>query len=312
VSTGGDPLQVVSHLVAATPAAAPQPRRPAAGTVLPAPAASSTVYDPATGTVVLASGPALSLYQAQNPQAPARRVILPAAPAGLTTAPNGTLLVAIPSENLVDRVDLRTATIQQRTPVAGAPVDAVDLGGPLGVALRDKPGVVIVNHGTVTPTNAQFQGATQLLTPAHTLMAIDRLTTSVTQLNPRTAASTDASLRAGDGVTNAVTDRYQRVLAVDTRGNALLAFSTNPLLEKQLYPVSGAPYGIAYDPTRDLAWVTLTATNEIVGYDMTGGQPVERYRFPTVRQPNSVAVDPDNGEVFIASADGAGLQVVKV
>jgi DNA-binding beta-propeller fold protein YncE len=71
------------------------------------------------------------------------------------------------------------------------------------------------------------------------------------------------------------------------------------------------PYGIASDPKRDLAWVTLTASNEVVGFDMTGGAPVQRYRLPTVRQPNSVAVDPDSGRVFVASANGEGVSVIQ-
>jgi len=41
----------------------------------------------------------------------------------------------------------------------------------------------------------------------------------------------------------------------------------------------------------------------VIGYQLAGGQPVEKYRLPTVRQPNSVAVDPDSGRVFVASAE---------
>lgn len=306
-----DPLQATAQLTVAAPAAAPVPARAAAGTVLPAPAADLAVFDPVTGTVALAGGSTVSLFDARTPQTPPRTVPLPAAPAGLHTAPDGAVLAAIPTQNVVARVNLRTGTAET-IPVAGGPVDAVDLGGRLAVALRDTHGVAIVDHGTVTRgSGGNFQDPAQLLTPGGTLLAVDRLTTAVTQLDTHTAAAGDA-LRAGDGATNGVTDRYGRALVVDTRGNALLAFSTGPLMLKQLYPVPGVPYAIAYDPTRDLAWVTLTATNEVVGYDVAGGQPVERYRLPTVRQPDALAVDPVSGEVFVASATGEGLQVVKV
>jgi DNA-binding beta-propeller fold protein YncE len=120
-----------------------------------------------------------------------------------------------------------------------------------------------------------------------------------------------AGQRAGAGATNATTDRFGRVLVTDTRGGALLAFTTGPIMLKQRYPVPGAPYGIAYDPKRDLAWVTLTERNEVVGYQVAGGEPKERYRFPTVVQPNSVTVDPDSGRVFVASATGGGVQVMQ-
>ena len=57
--------------------------------------------------------------------------------------------------------------------------------------------------------------------------------------------------------------------------------------------------------------MTLTSTNEVVGYDVAGGEPTEKYRFATVRQPNAVAVDPADGRVIVASGDGAGVQVVE-
>jgi hypothetical protein len=57
-------------------------------------------------------------------------------------------------------------------------------------------------------------------------------------------------------------------------------------------------------------WITLTERNEVVGFDVAGGEPVEKHRFATVRQPDSVAVDPGSGRVFVASGDGRGMQVI--
>ncbi|GLZ28244.1 hypothetical protein Lesp02_04340 [Lentzea sp. NBRC 105346] len=119
-----------------------------------------------------------------------------------------------------------------------------------------------------------------------------------------------AGLRAGDGATNAVTDRFGRLLVVDTRGGELMAFSTNPLLMRQRFPVPGAPYGIAYDAKRDLAWITLTERNEVVGLYVAGGEPIEKYRFATVRQPNTVTTDEASGRVYVASAVNGGIQVI--
>ena len=67
---------------------------------------------------------------------------------------------------------------------------------------------------------------------------------------------------------------------------------------------------MAYDPARDIACVTLTATNEVAGVDL--GDPVPRVvaRLPTVRQPDAVAVDPGTGRVFVASPALAKLQLV--
>ena len=93
---------------------------------------------------------------------------------------------------------------------------------------------------------------------------------------------------------------------------SLMLTEDDPLLMRQRYPVPGAPYGLAYDPKRDLLWVTLTATNEVVAFDVAGGEPEEKHRFPTVEQPNNVAVDPISGRVIVASATGKGIQVIAV
>jgi DNA-binding beta-propeller fold protein YncE len=94
-------------------------------------------------------------------------------------------------------------------------------------------------------------------------------------------------------------------VVVDTRGGELLIFTTGPLFLRQRHPVGESPYGTAYDSQRDVLWLTLTASNEVVGYDLSGGAPREVARHATVRQPDSVAVDPGTGKVYVASrADG--------
>ena len=50
--------------------------------------------------------------------------------------------------------------------------------------------------------------------------------------------------------------------------------------------------------------MTLTARNEVA--ELTDHRVLRR--FPTVRQPNSVAVDPRSGRVFVASRKDGTLQ----
>jgi DNA-binding beta-propeller fold protein YncE len=156
-----------------------------------------------------------------------------------------------------------------------------------------------------------MMSADQVVSTSKGAVVLDRLRNAVFELNVPDA-SVSQGLRAGQGATNAITDRYGRILVTDTRGGALLAFSLDPLLLRQNYPVAGAPYAIAYDRERDLAWVTLTKTNEVVGYEVAGEQPKEKYRFPTVSQPNTVAVDPSSGRVIVASGTGDGIQVISI
>lgn len=307
------PLQVTDTLVAAKPATSPPAEKPPAGTVLPAPPADLAAFDTATHTLALAGAdrPTLTLIDTRAPKQPPRTITLPSPAEGLSTTATGTLLAALPDSDTVARIDPATGTVEQTT-VPGAPVDAIETDGQLVVARRETKDVAVVDHGHIVRTAGGFNGPFRLLRQdRHEILVLDRLATSLTPVNTDTADK-GAALRAGEGATHAVTDRYGRVLAVDTRGNELLAFSTDPLIMKQRYPVPGAPFDLAYAPNRDLAWITLTARNELVAYDVAGGQPREKYRVPTLRQPNAVTVDPRTGTVYVASATGQGVQVVTV
>jgi heme oxygenase len=59
-----------------------------------------------------------------------------------------------------------------------------------------------------------------------------------------------------------------------------------------------------------LAWVSQTATNTVVGYDLATGIPVEKVRYRTVQQPNSLAFDEASGTLYVVSGSGAGVQVI--
>jgi sugar lactone lactonase YvrE len=85
-------------------------------------------------------------------------------------------------------------------------------------------------------------------------------------------------------------------------------YGTDPLMLRQRYPVGGAPYGLA--GSSRLAWVSETATNSVVGYDLSTGIPVERVRYPTVQQPNSLAFDDESDTLYVVSGSGAGVQVI--
>jgi DNA-binding beta-propeller fold protein YncE len=115
---------------------------------------------------------------------------------------------------------------------------------------------------------------------------------------------------AGEGPTHVVAgDR--RLFVADTRGNALLGYTTQPKLhEVGRLALAGTPYGIAIDPVRSRLWVTLTATNELVEVAIDGPalRPVASY--PTGRQPNTVAIDPRDGRVFVADAGAGVVQLI--
>jgi len=102
----------------------------------------------------------------------------------------------------------------------------------------------------------------------------------------------------GIGPTHVVSDGGRQLFVADTRGDAIVFARTRPQFEvtsRQALPDS-APYGLAYDRKRDELWVTATERNRVV---LFRGRARVR-SFPTVRQPNSVAVDERTGRVFVA------------
>ena len=298
--------------VPATPAAAPAATAVPAGVVTPVGAAlHAVVLDPSTRVLAaVADSPVrLLLLNADALDAPPRTVALPAPPAQLSlSAPGGPLLVAVPGALL--RVDQRTGAVATTTVDADVR-SAVQLSDGR-IAVGTATGAVLVRgtDGAVTQRITGLAETDVLADTPHGLVALDRKQTAVRAVD-LSKGTLGESLRAGEGATNAVTDRFGRVLVTDTAGGELLEFSVGPLLLRQRYPVPGAPYALAYDPKTDIAWVTLTDRNQVVGYDVAGGEPVERYRFDTVAQPDAVVVDSVSGAVLVASAAGVGMQRIK-
>jgi DNA-binding beta-propeller fold protein YncE len=68
--------------------------------------------------------------------------------------------------------------------------------------------------------------------------------------------------------------------------------------------------GCASDPARGRLWVTETGSNRLVELDVSAPRPRIVATFPTVRQPNTVAVDPTTGDVYVAGADAGVVEVL--
>jgi DNA-binding beta-propeller fold protein YncE len=152
-----------------------------------------------------------------------------------------------------------------------------------------------------------FARVDALVAQGNTVVVLDRSQTSVTTVADN-GTDADQALRAGDGATTMVADPVGRILVADTRGEGLLVFGTDPLILRQRYPVRDAPFGLA--GSARLAWVSQTAVNTVVGYDLATGIPVEKARYRTVQQPNSLVFDEASGTLYVVSGSGAGVQVI--
>jgi len=302
-----DELMVTDHPVAAVAAVSPPATTTPKGTVTPLPdAVTAMALEPRTRTLAVATKDTIHLYDVADTPTPTKTVELTAES---LTVDDGEFLVA--GANKLTRLT-PDGTTSPATEFRGHPVSATTYDGRTLVALKDERAVAVVKDYRVQRRiTGDLMSADQVLSTGKNAVVLDRLRNAVFELDVP-GAGVKQGLRAGQGATNAVTDRFGRVLVTDTRGGALLAFSVDPLLLRQNYPVPGAPYAIAYDRERDIAWVTLTKTNEVVGYEVAGEQPKEKYRFPTVSQPNTVAVDPSSGRVIVASGTGDGIQVISI
>jgi hypothetical protein len=99
----------------------------------------------------------------------------------------------------------------------------------------------------------------------------------------------------------------------DTEGDAVLIYrvtAAGPRPVGRVPTGPGTPYGIAVDARRGLAYVTLTAANRLESFRIQGDTLVPARAWPTVRQPDDVAVDEATGRVFVAGRDDGQLQLI--
>ena len=251
-----------------------------------------------------------------DPQVAPRVIILPGPATALTGDDGGTAYLAARGGYFT--VDLATAHAAQVnvaeaqqtefTAIARRADGKLVLGGADGAVYTlasQTPGSV----GTATVGNRSkiFARVDSLVTQGNTTVVLDRGQTSVTTIGADGRA--EQALRAGEGATNLAADPLGRVLVTDTRGGQLLVYGVSPLILRQAYPVRQAPYGLA--GSRGLAWVSQTESNIVIGYDLTTGIPVEKVRYPTVQQPNSLAFDEASNTLYVVSGSGAGVQVIE-
>jgi len=118
-------------------------------------------------------------------------------------------------------------------------------------------------------------------------------------------------VEAGVGPSHMLAGPDERFYVADTGGDAILVFEPGPeprLLDRANVP--GSPYGIAIDERRGMLWVTQTARNRVVGFELTDLAPKRVVSYPTVQQPNTVAVDSKRGIVYVAGRTPGQLQAI--
>ncbi|GAB7069662.1 hypothetical protein H7J06_16940 [Mycobacterium hodleri] len=297
----------------ATAAVSPAASETPAGSVRPlAGRGEAVVFDAATSSSVVLSADAAgqSALVAFPVTGPSRTVPLPSPATAIAGDGRGTVYAATKGGYFT--VNLGAGGSVVRRDVDGerdTDFTAVTRRADGKIVLGSASGAVytLSSDTTVGARLQIFARVDALVAEGDTVAVLDRGQTSVTTVDP-SGTKQQHALRAGEGATTMVADPAGRILVADTRGEALLVFGTDPLMLRQQYPVKGAPFALA--GSSRLAWVSQTATNTVVGYDLATGIPVEKVRYRTVQQPNSMTYDDQTGTLFVVSGSGAGVQVI--
>ncbi len=271
----------------------------------------AAVFDPATASLavlspLLGSQSRLTVVSKSGAERP---VALPGPASAMTGDNDGRIFAS--TRGGYFRVDIRAGTASKVDIEGQSGTDFTAIArradGKLVLGSADGAVYTLKSETAVGASLKIFARVDALVAQGNTVVVLDRGQTSVTTVS-ESGNDADHALRAGEGATTIAADSAGRILVADTRGDELLVFGTDPLILRQRAPVRDAPYGLA--GSSRLTWVSQTATNTVVGYDLATGIPVEKVRYRTVQQPNSLAFDEASGTLYVVSGSGAGVQVI--
>jgi len=299
---------------AAEPRSAPAQSSPLAGhLVAVGQAPEGVVVDAVTRTVAVATRhpDQLVLIDADT-AAVTGRVSLPGSVRHVAlAAPGGPVLVPVETANALIRVELPRGIASPPVTTGTSPHDATAAANGTVFVSNELGGTVAAVRGNdVVKAFTDSVQPAGMAAVANTVGMLDARTNDLTTYDAA-SLSILGSTPAGAGPTHLVADRHGRMIAADTRGDAVRVFAVMPT-PRQVGSVAqpGGPYGIAYDAARDRLWVASSGGNEVIGYDMSIANPIEIQRLSTVQNPYSLGVDSKTGRLYIASVAGGVLQIL--
>lgn len=294
--------------------APPLDREPAGEVVEVGNSPEGVAADPETGLVAvgLRNPDELALVDGESGEV-AKRVKLPESPRHLEiTDAGGPVLVPAEGSDSLVQVGLPDGEIVSETPVGDFPHSA---------AAAPNGRIFVVNEfgstASVVEDGRELEKIETPLQPGGVAVTGDGLVGIVgvrglvMEVIEADTLESLGRIDAGEGPTHVRSGPENRFYVTDTRGDAVLVYAARPepeLLDRVSLP--GSPYGIAIDPERNHLWVTLTAEQRVVQFALQERTLREIARYPTVRQPNTVAVDPASGRVFVTGKTDRQLQIL--
>jgi hypothetical protein len=224
-------------------------------------------------------------------------------------APGGPVLAPAEDADALVRIALPGAGAET-TPVGRFPHDAAQAGGRVFVGDERDATVTVVdgNHTQTVPVANQPGGVAAV--DGGRAVAVVSVRERVLEVYDSDTLERIARVPAGVGPTHVVSGRGGLIYVIDTTGDGLLVFELRPQLHlTRRLPILGNPYGVAADPVNRRLWVTTTKTNRLVEL-VDGARPHRLRSFPAVRQPDTVAVDPEHDCVYVTGRVDGVLQIV--
>jgi len=298
------------------PAVSPAPRPQLPGSVVPLAGAPEgiAIVRSATVAVSVRDPNAVVLFNLASP-ANRRTVSLTGSARHLFLGgPDGPLLIPQESDDQFVALRLPGGEVLESVAVGRQPHDSIAVGrDSFFVADELADTIHIVRNGSATRVvGAPVQPGGMASAPDGSVMVTvgvrGRRITAY-----RHDGTIIGSANCGAGPTHAVTGSDGLYWVVDTNGGAVLGFRVDGHGPHQVVriPVGARPYGIAYDERRSTLWVTLTASNRLVGLHLKGTSVASRITLDTVQQPNTVAVDDGSGELVVTGSTPQGsLQMI--
>ena len=294
---------------AVEPAVSPPLRATPAGTVVAAgPAAQGVAVDPSTGVVAVGQVGGADLFDESGRHLVA--VHLPSAPRHIgLLAPGGPFLVPAEASSVLALVAEPSGAATALVPTGAMPHDVTMTGGTVFVGNEHDSTLTVVRGAvpiTTVPVATQ-PGGLAVSGPDVAVVAV-----RARRLQLFDAATlhlmADVPLAGGPSHVAAFGDQ---LYVVDTGGTHVRVFSRLPHLHQiGSVTVPASPLGMAVDVAHSRLWITCTADNRLVELSLVGALPRLAADLPTVREPDTVAVDPMSGTVFVVGVRPGTLQIV--
>lgn len=299
---------------AAEPPRSPAPRVAPAGTIVRVGhRPEGIVADPLTGVVAvgLHEPDGLALLDGRRLRL-LRRIPLTGAPRHLELErPGGPVLVPAEPAGAVIRVPLPRGRPVSEVRVGRQPHDLTVARGLVfaGNELGNSVSVLDADRVTRTFPVALQPGGLAAVEKGSRVAVVSVRERVLELFDSKSLRRTDR-VPAGVGPTHIACLDAGPCYVTDTSGDGLLVYTLRPRVDLvRRVRLPGGPYGIALDSARARLWVTLPGANRLVELPAHGRPHVLR-TFPTVQQPDTVAVDRTTGRVFVTGKIAGVVQVI--